>query len=137
MKKKVSIFSLWLATFMMLSVTILSHHHHFQQACFMEDICQMDDHIDDGCTAHHSSENEAQTDNCSVEQIKHVIKSEKSARQITQAISRQAHLLYAFSPSKVLPSIDVSLFCEASTEPTVRLLEVYVSFCGLRAPPIL
>ena len=103
----------------------------------MEDICQMDDHIDDGCTAHHSSENEAQTDNCSVEQIKHVIKSEKSARQITQAISRQAHLLYAFSPSKVLPSIDVSLFCEASAEPTVRLLEVYVSSCGLRAPPIL
>lgn len=137
MMKKVSIFSLWLATFMMLSVTILSHHHHFQQACFMEDICQMDDHTDDSHATQQSSENEAQTDNCSVEQIKHVIKSEKSARQITQAISRQAHLLYAFSPSKVLPSIDVSLFCEASTEPTVRLLEVYVSSCGLRAPPIL
>ncbi|MBM6994018.1 MAG: hypothetical protein I3J02_12290 [Prevotella sp.] len=136
MMKKLSLFSLWLATLMVLSLSMLAHHHHFEEVCFVEEKCEMDGNFNDDHTTHPTSDREAQTDNCSIEQIKHIIKTENKLQQITQAVAKQSHLLYVFSPSIVLPTLDISLFSGISPVPAIRLLEVYIASGGLRAPPL-
>ena len=136
MMKKISIFSIWLAILMVLFVSVMAHHHHSKQVCFIERTCELDGNVNDSHTGHSTSGQGSTPDNCSVEQIKHIVKNEKCVQQITQTIEKQSHLLYVFSPYKILSNLDASKFNETSQEPSFHLLEVNIVSCGLRAPPI-
>ena len=136
MMKKISIFSIWLAILMVLFVSVLAHHHHPKEVCFIEMTCALDGNVNDSHTGHSTSGQSSTPDSCSVEQIKHIVKNEKCVQQITQTIEKQSHLLYVFSPYKILSTLDASKFNETSQEPSFHLLEVNIVSSGLRAPPL-
>jgi hypothetical protein len=137
-RKKAYLFNLWLATLLVLSVTFLPHHHHLKAVCFTEEICDVDGNINDQHTAHHATEPESNSEDCSIDQIKQIFIGEKGLQQLKQAVSQQAHRLYAVVLSILaIPQADVSPYEKAFQEPLIRFLDCCISSGGLRAPPIL
>jgi hypothetical protein len=65
MKRILSIFSLTLATVMLMFSTVETHHHHFHQICFggWELSCEGEE------DEHHSSSPDEGNDNCPLEQL--------------------------------------------------------------------
>lgn len=70
MKEKVYLFSLWVATLMVLSSTVLMHHHHLEEVCFMVDDCVTDPPVTDPLPSQPSSSQDSRGDHCFIEHFK-------------------------------------------------------------------
>ena len=68
-KRILYIFSLWMATMSVLLSTVVSHHHHMDRICMVQEQCQEDGNINDEHTEHHDQESNTDRGNCRVHQF--------------------------------------------------------------------
>lgn len=137
MRSKAYIFNLWLATLMVLSATVLSHHHHLETICLVEQRCDIDGRINDSHTSHHAAErSDAATDHCEFEHFKHVLTVGHGRVLPSLSDAAQQH-------SPALPAALCPIPLQESTAdgmPTlcraIRLLSCFVAAGGWRAPPL-
>lgn len=134
MKKKVYIFSLWLATLLMLSTAFLPHHHHLKVLCFTQETCKIDGSVNDQHTTHQTTGSEK---DCSIGQIKQAFTTAKDLHQNGQSLLQQICLLYSVLPALFSLRANSPSLRKTFHQPVIRLLDGWVTSCGLRAPPTL
>lgn len=52
-KRRLYIFSLWIATLSILLSSVMTHHHHMGRICMIQEQCEQDGNINDEHTDHH------------------------------------------------------------------------------------
>lgn len=133
-KRRLYIFSLWMATCSVLLSTIVLHHHHFNRICFVEQRCAEDGHINDEHTEHHEKEQAG----CNIHQMHQFLVNGKIAKAIHQNILDGNSLLLAVLPSLYQLSPTVSLVITVWQEHTSTLaLKALASGTSRRGPPSL
>lgn len=131
MKRRLYIFSIWIATMGMLLSTVMLHHHHYERICMVVEVCSQDGSLNDEHTEHHDTEHEG----CQVKQMHHFIVKN---RVVKSAVKK---LLDASMQVFVLPA-DSRFFCLSSCVATewqaltLPLSEESCSVLSRRGPPL-
>nr|WP_296026047.1 hypothetical protein [uncultured Prevotella sp.] len=133
MRRRLYIYSLWLATCSVLLSTVVLHHHHFNRICFVEQRCAEDGNTNDEHTEHHEKEHEG----CSVHQMHQFIVNAKVAKNIQQKIFDGGHHLMAVLPSHIVLFPLKSLVIVSWQETTSQLHEYMGLGYNRRGPPCL
>ena len=106
-KKKLYLFSLFVATMSVLLSTVVMHHHHMGRICMVVERCQQDGNFNDEHTEHHEKE----ADSCRVHQLHHFVTGCKIMKGIQKQLFDGNHLLsmlsseYLFVPTSSLISV--------------------------------
>lgn len=106
-KKKLYLFSLFVATLSVLLSTVVMHHHHMGRICMVVERCQQDGNFNDEHTEHHEKE----ADGCRVHQLHHFVTGSKIMKGIQKQLFDGNHLLsmlsseYLFIPTSSLISV--------------------------------
>lgn len=103
MKRRLYIFSIWIATMGMLLSTVMLHHHHYERICMVVEVCSQDGSLNDEHTEHHDTEHEG----CQVKQMHHFLVKN---RVVKSAVKK---LLDASMQAFALPA-DSRFFCLSS-----------------------
>ena len=131
MKRRLYIFSIWIATMGMLLLTVMLHHHHYERICMVVEVCSQDGSLNDEHTEHHDTEHEG----CQVKQMHHFIVKN---RVVKSAVKK---LLDASLQVFVLPA-EARFFCLSSCVATewqaltLPLSEESCSAFSRRGPPL-
>lgn len=131
MKRRLYIFSIWIATMGMLLSTVMLHHHHYERICMVVEVCSQDGSLNDEHTEHHDTEHEG----CQVKQMHHFLVKN---RVVKSAVKK---LLDASLQAIVLPA-EVRFFCLSSCVATewqaltLPLSEESCSAYNRRGPPM-
>ena len=133
MRRRLYIYSLWLATCSVLLSTVVLQHHHFNRICFVEQRCAEDGNTNDEHTEHHEKEHEG----CSVHQMHQFIVNAKVAKNIQQKIFDGGHHLMAVLPSHIVLFPLKSLVIVSWQENTSQLHEYMGLGYNRRGPPCL
>lgn len=106
-KKKLYLFSLFVATMSVLLSMVVMHHHHMGRICMVVERCQQDGNFNDEHTGHHEKE----ADGCRVHQLHHFVTNGKIMKGIQKQLFDGSHLLsmlsseYLFIPTSSLVSV--------------------------------
>lgn len=133
MRRRLYIYSLWLATCSVLLSTVVLHHHHFNRICFVEQRCAEDGNTNDEHTEHHEKEHEG----CSVHQMHQFIVNAKVAKNIQQKIFDGGHHLMAVLPSHIVLFPLMNLVIVSWQETTSQLHGYMGRGYNRRGPPCL
>lgn len=131
MKRRLYIFSIWIATMGMLLSTVMLHHHHYERICMVVEVCSQDGTLNDEHTEHHDTEHEG----CQVKQMHHFLVKN---RVVKSAVKK---LLDASLQAFVLPA-EARFFCLSSCVATewqaltLPLSEELCSVLSRRGPPL-
>lgn len=131
MKRRLYIFSIWIATMGMLLSTVMFHHHHYERICMVVEVCSQDGSLNDEHTEHHDTEHEG----CQVKQMHHFLVKN---RVVKSAVKK---LLDASLQAFVLPA-EARFFCLSSCVATewqaltLPLSEESCSVLSRRGPPL-
>lgn len=131
MKRRLYIFSIWIATMGMLLSTVMLHHHHYERICMVVEVCSQDGTLNDEHTEHHDTEHEG----CQVKQMHHFLVKN---RVVKSAVKK---LLDASLQAFVLPA-EARFFCLSSCVATewqaltLPLSEESCSAYNRRGPPM-
>lgn len=131
MKRRLYIFSIWIATKGMLLSTVMLHHHHYERICMVVEVCSQDGTLNDEHTEHHDTEHEG----CQVKQMHHFLVKN---RVVKSAVKK---LLDASLQAFVLPA-EARFFCLSSCVATewqaltLPLSEESCSVLSRRGPPL-
>ena len=107
MKRRLYIFSIWIATMGMLLSTVMLHHHHYERICMVVEVCSQDGSLNDEHTEHHEKE----ADGCRMHQLHHFVTNSKILKGIQKQLFDGSHLLsmlsseYLFIPTSSLVSV--------------------------------
>ena len=71
-----------MATMSVLLSTVVSHHHHMDRICMVQEQCQEDGNINDEHTEHHDQESNTDRGNCRVHQMHHFVTNAKVVKGI-------------------------------------------------------
>ena len=129
-KKKLYLFSLFVATLSVLLSTVVMHHHHMWRICMVVERCQQDGNFNDEHTEHHEKE----ADGCRMQQMHHFVTGSKIMKGIQKLLFDGNHLLsmlsseYLFIPTSSLVSVRWQQF-------TASLPCVDVTAISRRGPP--
>ncbi len=131
MKRRLYLFSLWVATVSVLLSTVVMHHHHYGEICMAIEQCALDGNLNDEHTEHHENEQEG----CQVSQMHHFIINAKVVKDVKRHLAGDAPQLVAVLPDRVELGADCALTAvmwQQVSEP----LSGGVMPCGyLRGPP--
>ena len=131
MKRRLYIFSIWIATMGMLLSTVMLHHHHYERICMVVEVCSQDGTLNDEHTEHHDTEHEG----CQVKQMHHFLVKN---RVVKSAVKK---FLDASLQAFVLPA-EARFFCLSSCVATewqaltLPLSEESCSVLSKRGPPL-
>ncbi len=131
MKRRLYIFSIWIATMGMLLSTVMLHHHHYERICMVVEVCSQDGTLNDEHTEHHDTEHEG----CQVKQMHHFLVKN---RVVKSAVKK---LLDASLQAFFLPA-EARFFCLSSCVATewqaltLPLSEELCSVLSRRGPPL-
>ncbi len=131
MKRRLYIFSIWVAMMGMFLSTMMLHHHHYERICMALEVCSLDGSLNDEHTEHHDTEH----DGCQVNQMHHFLVKNKVAKSTVRLV------LDASQQTFVRPA-DVRFFClsaRVATEwetATLLLPEESCSALSRRGPPL-
>lgn len=132
MKRRLYIFSIWIATMGMLLSTVMLHHHHYERICMVVEVCSQDGSLNDEHTEHHDTEHEG----CQVKQMHHFIVKNRVVESAVKKLL-DAHHLQVF----VLPA-ETCFFCLSACVATewqaltLPLSEESCSAFSRRGPPL-
>lgn len=131
MKRRLYIFSIWIATMGMLLSTVMLHHHHYERICMVVEVCSQDGSLNDEHTEHHDTEHEG----CQVKQMHHFIVKNRVVESAVKKLL-DAHHLQVF----VLPA-EARFFCLSACVATewqalLPLSEESCSAFSRRGPPL-
>lgn len=101
-KRTLYIFSLWIATITVLLSTVVSHHHHMDRICMVQEQCQEDGNINDEHTDHHDQESNTDRGNCRVHQMHHFVTNAKVVKGIRKLLADESHQFVVLSCSSLL-----------------------------------
>lgn len=131
MKRRLYIFSIWIATMGMLLSTVMLHHHHYERICMGVEVCSQDGTLNDEHTEHHDTEHEG----CQVKQMHHFLVKNRVVKSAVKKLLDTS--LQAF----VLPA-EARFFCLSSCVATewqaltLPLSEESCSVLSRRGPPL-
>lgn len=131
MKRRLYIFSIWIATMGMLLSTVMLHHHHYERICMVVEVCSQDGTLNDEHTEHHDTEHEG----CQVKQMHHFLVKNRVVKSAVKKLldaSLQAFVLPAEARFFYLSSC-VATEWQALTLP---LSEELCSVLSRRGPPL-
>lgn len=132
MKRRLYIFSIWIATIGMLLSTVMLHHHHYERICMVVEVCSQDGSLNDEHTEHHDTEHEG----CQVKQMHHFIVKNRVVKSAVKKLLDAHHLLVF-----VLPA-EACFFCLSAcvaTEWQALALPLFEESCSAysrRGPPM-
>lgn len=132
MKRRLYIFSIWIATMGMLLSTVMLHHHHYERICMVVEVCSQDGSLNDEHTEHHDTEHEG----CQVKQMHHFIVKNRVVKSAVKKLLDAHHLLVF-----VLPA-EACFFCLSACVATewqaltLPLSEELCSAFSRRGPPL-
>lgn len=101
MKRRLYIFSIWIATMGMLLSTVMLHHHHYERICMVVEVCSQDGSLNDEHTEHHDTEHEG----CQVKQMHHFIVKNRVVKSAVKSF-----LMPVCRPLFFLPILVSSVF---------------------------
>ena len=101
-KRRLYIFSLWIATLSILLSTVMTHHHHMGRICMIQEQCEQDGNINDEHTDHHDQENDSDRENCSVRQMHQFVVNSKMVKGIRKLLVDESHQFVVLSCSSLL-----------------------------------
>ena len=111
-KRRLYIFSLWIATLSILLSTVMTHHHHMGRICMIQEQCEQDGNINDEHTEHHDQESNSDRENCSVRQMHQFVvnsKVAKSIRKITaDDLQASVPAFYSHHSYALIPSLSLT-----------------------------
>ena len=108
-KKKLYLFSLFVATMSVLLSTVVMHHHHMGRICMVVERCQQDGNLNDEHTEHHDQESEGDRENCSVRQMHQFVVNSKVVKNIRKLLVDENHQFVVLSCSSLLTLPRLSL----------------------------
>ena len=101
-KRTLYIFSLWIATITVLLSTVVSHHHHMDRICMVQEQYQEDGNINDEHTDHHDQDSNTDRGNCRVHQMHHFVTNAKVVKGIRKLLVDESHQFVVLSCSSLL-----------------------------------
>lgn len=131
MKRRLYIFSIWIATMGMLLSTVMLHHHHYERICMVVEVCSQDGSLNDEHTEHHDTEHEG----CQVKQMHHFIVKNRVVKSAVKKLLDAHHLQVFVLPAEarfICLSACVATEWQALTLP---LSEELCSAFSRRGPP--
>lgn len=126
-KKKLYLFSLFVATLSVLLSTVVMHHHHMGRICMVVERCQQDGNFNDEHTEHHEK-------GCRVHQLHHFVTNGKIMKGIQKQLFDGNNLLSMLS-SEYLFIPTSSLVCVRWQQFTASLPSVDETAISRRGPP--
>lgn len=132
MKRRLYIFSIWIATMGMLLSTVMLHHHHYERICMVVEVCSQDGSLNDEHTEHHDTEHEG----CQVKQMHHFIVKNRVVESAVKKLLDAHHLQVFVLPAEarfICLSACVATEWQALTLP---LSEELCSAFSRRGPPL-
>lgn len=129
-KKKLYLFSLFVATLSVLLSMVVMHHHHMGRICMVVERCQQDGNFNDEHTEHHEKE----ADGCRMHQMHHFVTGSKIMKGIQKQLFEGSHLLSMLS-SEYLFIPTSSLVCVRWQQFAASLPSVDVTAINRRGPP--
>ncbi len=129
-KKKLYIFSLWIATMSLLLFIVMAHHHHMWRICMFLEQCQEDGDFNDEHTHHHENEQEG----CRVHQMHHFFTNTKVVKCIRKHIF-DGTLLLSYSQSNDFFIFLSSAIIIRRQEKGTSLSEQFLPGLSRRGPP--
>ena len=91
-----------MATMSVLLSTVVSHHHHMDRICMVQEQCQEDGNINDEHTDHHDQESNTDRGNCRVHQMHHFVTNAKVVKGIRKLLVDESHQFVVLSCSSLL-----------------------------------
>lgn len=122
-----------IATVSMLLSTVVLHHHHFNQICFVEERCAIDGNLNDEHTEHHGNEQEG----CRIHQMHHFLINAKEVKSIKKHIADGNLVLVALASLSDNTFFSVSLSIARWQEKLVPLSQKAFLKRYRRGPPVL
>ena len=101
-KKKLYLFSLFVATLSVLLSTVVMHHHHMGRICMVVERCQQDGNFNDEHTEHHDQDSNTDRGNCRVHQMHHFVTNAKVVKGIRKLLVDESHQFVVLSCSSLL-----------------------------------
>ncbi len=131
MKRRLYLFSLWVATVSVLLSTVVMHHHHYGEICMVIEQCALDGNLNDEHTEHHENEQEG----CQVSRMHHFIINAKVVKDVRKHLLDDASQWVAVLPSEVELSADCALVAVEWQQATESLSKGNITSRYLRGPP--
>ena len=78
MKRRLYIYSIWVAVMGMLLSTMMLHHHHYERICMVLEECSLDGCFNDEHTDHHDTDH----DGCQLKQMQHFLVKNRVEKSI-------------------------------------------------------
>lgn len=123
---------MWIATCALLLSTIILHHHHMGQVCFIEQQCEYDGNINDEHTAHHEKDNEG----CNIHQMHQFISNGKNIKSIYKHLDYDRNMLVALLPSSIQLTPCYKIVISKWQQKTMAIIKLGASVnSSLRGPP--
>lgn len=133
MKRRLYLFTLWMATSLVLLSTLMMHHHHAERVCFIEERCSEDGHVNDAHTSHQENEQEG----CRLHQMHHFIINAKVVKEVRKhLLSDDASFVLAMLPDGISLAASCALQTVEWQERSQPLGEGIPPNHSLRGPPI-
>ena len=102
MKRRLYIYSIWVAVMGMLLSTMMLHHHHYERICMVLEECSLDGCFNDEHTDHHDQESNTDRGNCRVHQMHHFVTNAKVVKGIRKLLVDESHQFVVLSCSSLL-----------------------------------
>ena len=131
-KRRLYIFSLWVATLGVLLSTVMMHHHHMGRICMVMEQCERDGNYNDQHTEHHENEQEG----CRVHQMHHFVTNAKVVKSIKLHILGADLLGACLNGSQPILVPCLSLVAVRWQHAATPLQEWEAASGGRRGPPI-
>ncbi len=117
---------------LVLSATILPHHHHLSRICFAVERCAVDGQTNDEHTSHDSQHHSDDTDDCPAKGVKTV----KVLSQNSDSILRMAQLMAATEVAVcAVPAANDAFSVRCGREAMCTTMKTKAHAESLRGPP--
>ena len=131
-RRRIYIYSLWLATCVVLLSTVVLHHHHMESVCFVEERCADDGAVNDRHTGHEDNER----GECSLGKIHRFVINSKTVSAVRRHIFYGSHTPLTALPVAYVPVMQWCVgVAQWPSEPSPGACSTLLPSVSRRGPP--